>query len=606
MKKSLFVLATATIACVDEGTTPPPSGADAETADASVATGASPTATASPTASPTTEPPPSQEPAPDAMHVAIEGRCEYMNVSSVDDGVFVAYGGAFMGDGPAFGKPSARMDLVAARIADDGSIAERLPHLVDEQVAPELGVYSISGFSGRWPGQLFAHLDVGYRDSANTDLARLDANGWVAVDPFGKPQKGSDDLGVPLDRVHAWYDRSILAVSNAGGWGSETRFAVVRGKPKGPKLAAAKAKSGCKEPHVGAYLVREAGDVVAGWSCSAENRDDDWITHWPKGDLDGTTTRVDGGSVVAVADGGDDGFWALVAGKSSTSLLHGKGGSWAAVALPDKGVATLLAVDRDGAPWVVLGNRLHRRTADAWTSEDLPGSGKVEQLVGVELGTPWIRRGGTPDAERWNMKSGARLFRRGGDGWSEIAVPPSAFAFDKHVAIDTIVMHGPDDVWAAGHYWMRRHGKKGPARAYRAVLHSRKVAHPLRCGEVLDGPIPAGFVKWPTAVNAQCQTRMAVLLHRSQWDDANDYPKLRKAIRGVAGLDGARLLEVEMGGEKYLVALVATDATAAALTLKARKFQIPRAVEIVCGDQAVLDAAGVTVHRELAPPTSGA
>jgi hypothetical protein len=60
-----------------------------------------------------------------------------------------------------------------------------------------------------------------------------------------------------------------------------------------------------------------------------------------------------------------------------------------------------------------------------------------------------------------------------------------------------------------------------------------------------------------------------------------------------------------MGGEKYVVALVSSDATAAALALKARKIQIPRSVEIVCGDQAVLDAAGVTVHRELAPPASG-
>jgi hypothetical protein len=116
---------------------------------------------------------------------------------------------------------------------------------------------------------------------------------------------------------------------------------------------------------------------------------------------------------------------------------------------------------------------------------------------------------------------------------------------------------------------------------------------------VLDGPIPQGFVKWPTAVNAQCQTRMAVLLHRPKWTEGEDYPKLRKAIRGVDGLEGARLLEVEMGGEKWVVALVASDATAAALTLKARKIQIPRSVEIVCGDQAVLDAAGVTIHREL-------
>lgn len=594
MKKPLSLLALVAIACVDEATTPPPSGADAETADAATHP---PVASTTTTASTADAEPVKNDPPPDAMHVAFEGRCEYMNVSVVGDATFVAYGGAFMGGGFDDMK-RARTDLLAVRVADDGSIAERLPYVVDAQVAPELGVYSISGFSGRWPGQLFAHLDVGYRDSASTDLARLDGDQWLPVDPFGKPQKGSYDSGPPLDRVHAWYDNSILAVSNAGPWGGETRFAVVRGKPKGPKLAAARAKSGCAEPHVLAYAVREHGDVVAGWSCSDDKNDSDWITHWPKGDLDGKTTRVEGGSVVAVVDGGSKGFFALVAGERSAKLLHGQGGDWTSVALPDKGRASLLSIDRDGAPWVVVGSRLHRRTKDAWASEDLPGTGTVEQLVGVEHGTPWIRRGGSPANEPWANKSGARLFRRGTEGWSEIAVPPSAFASGKDVAIDTIVAKGPDDIWAGGHYWMRRHGKKGPARAYRAILHSRAVPHPLRCGEVHDGPIPEGFAKWPTAANAQCKTRLVVLLHRGAWVENEEYPKLRKAIRGV---EGTRLLEVEMGGQNWVVALVDSDATAATLAAKARKVQIPRSAEIVCGDQAVLDAAGVKIHRELPP-----
>jgi hypothetical protein len=590
-------LALALGSCVDDGSTSPPSGADAEPASAAAAASdASPTAPAE--AEVAVEPEAPKLPPPDALHVAVEGRCEYMNVSVVGDAAFVAYGGAFVQGGPPQATPVKRDDLVAARIADDGSIAERLPSLADNEVAPELGVYSISGFSGRWPDQLYAELEVGYRDSASTDLARLGPNGWTAVDPFGKAKQGSGDGGAPLDVVHAWYDGSILAASEVGTWGGETRFAVVRGKPKGPKFAAAKAKASCKEPHVHTYLVREEGDVVAGWTCQDERSDGEWITHWPKADLDGKTTRVQGGKVVALAHDGKNGFWVLVAGERSAKLLHGAGGDWSTVELPEKGRATHLAVDREGAPWVVQGTKLHRRDGDAWKTEELPGKGAVEQLVGVELGTPFLRRGGTPAAEPYNMKSGAQIFRRGDSEWTAIAVPPSAFVAGKDVAIDEIVARGPDDVWAEGHYWVRRHGPKGPARAYRVVLHSRPVAHPLRCGEVLDGPLPSAFVRWPTAVNAQCKTRMTVLLHRDKWDDTNDYPKVRKAIKGVEGLDGARLLEVEMGAEKYLVALVATDATAAALHNKMRKIRL-QTVEIVCGDQAVLDAAGVKVHREL-------
>ncbi|HET6582836.1 MAG TPA: hypothetical protein VFG69_05300, partial [Nannocystaceae bacterium] len=534
------------------------------------------------------------EPPPTALHVAMEGRCEYMNVSVVSGEPFVAHGG-----GGYRSTRGVRHDLIAARVAADGTVAEQLPAMSEPTVAPELGVYSIAGFSGRWPGQLFAELDVGYRDTSSNDLARLDANGWVAVDPFGKAKAGEEYNQPALHRVHPWYEKSILAVGDADN-GVETRFAVVRGKPKGPRFTAAKAKTGCKEPSVTAYEVVESGDVVAGWSCSSADKGGTFVTHWPKGDLDGTTTRMDD-EIVAIEHDGRGSFWLLLSDERRAKLVHGKGSDWSAVELPAKGVAQRMAVDAEGMPWIVIGNRIHIRGAEGWTSEDLPGKGKVEELVGVEHGTPWIRRGGTSG---WDLRSGATIHRRGDDGWHDIEVPPSAFFAGKDVAIDRLAIAGPDDVWAEGHYFVRRHGKSGPARHYRVVLHSRAVLHPQRCGEVVDGPITAAFAKWPTAVNAGCTTRMALLFREAKWDDTNEYPKLRKAIRAVAGLEGARLVQAEVGGEKFLAALVATDATADALLAKARKLRPYRYPEVVCGDQAVLDAAGVVVHRELATPTS--
>jgi hypothetical protein len=197
---------------------------------------------------------------------------------------------------------------------------------------------------------------------------------------------------------------------------------------------------------------------------------------------------------------------------------------------------------------------------------------------------------------------GARLFRRGADGWAEITVPPAAFVAGKRIGIDRLLVRGPDDVWAEGHYFVKRAGKHKASKTNRVVLHSRAPAHPLRCGEVVDGNIAGHFVRWPRAVDGGCTTRMALLFHQGAWDDTNDYGKLRRAIAKLEGLDGARLLEVEVGGEKFLAATVATDATAEALMAKARKQRPYKFPEVVCGDADELDRTGVVVHRELPPP----
>ena len=99
-----------------------------------------------------------------------------------------------------------------------------------------------------------------------------------------------------------------------------------------------------------------------------------------------------------------------------------------------------------------------------------------------------------------------------------------------------------------------------------------------------------------------------LLIHRTKWDDAETYPKLRKAIAkpGKVDLGQPRLAEVEVGGEKFLGAFVQTDEAAQWLVGKAMKLRPYKFPEVVCGDANVLDSAGVVVHREIAlDPAAG-
>ncbi|MBX7084226.1 MAG: hypothetical protein K1X88_33775 [Nannocystaceae bacterium] len=528
------------------------------------------------------------EPPPDAMHVVVEGRCTGLHASLVGDEVFVTHGAGYTG--AAMAGPGARHDLVIGRLQPDGTV-ESLPPLVESQVAPELGVYAIDGVGGRWPDQLYLQLSVGYRDSATGDLARFDGQKWLAVDPTGKRDTTA------WQRVYPWYDNSILAVGSSDYYAA-TRFAVTRGRPQGPKLGAI-TKLGCAEPMATRLIVREDGDVFAAGRCDGGGPS--WLARWTKDDRDGKARRIDGGVVgLAAVDGA---AFALFDG-TSPSLLQLRDGDWVKLALPGKGAPRLLALTAAGEPWVVLDDQLHRREGDAWSSEPLPGEGAIEELVGVEQGTPWLRRGGTPVDSPWNERMGARLFRRGAQGWSEITIAAAAFTADKRIGIDRLLVRGPDDIWAEGHYFVKRPGKQKASKTNRVVLHSRAPLAPLRCGDVVDGPLAQGFARWPRAVDAHCTTRMALLFHQGAWDDGNDYGKLRRAIAKVEGLDGARLLEVEVGGEHFLAATVATDATAEALMAKARKQRPYKFPEVVCGDSEELDGAGVVVHRELplAPP----
>ncbi|MBK6923088.1 MAG: hypothetical protein IPH07_37215 [Deltaproteobacteria bacterium] len=527
-----------------------------------------------------TEAPPSEPvvvPPPTALHVAVEGRCRYMGVSLVGDDTLVHYDGGDIVRLDASGRAAERVGTALASAEPAPAWQSRVPRI------EELG--------GRYPDALFAEVMEFSREGIR-GAYRQTNDGWVELDPFK-----DNDGGV--ERLYAWYDQSLLALGAGADGGA--KFAVVRGKPKGPRFDRGLAKAGCKTAEVIDARVLAAGDAVATWTCEGKHV---FVTHWRRDDLAGHThdLRVAGSSWERPKDGssiafdGKDGFYVVA---ESSKLWHGHDDAWTEIALPKGAVVRTIEVDPEGHPWIG-GSLLARHDGQSWRSITLPDGKPVVELAGVPFGTPWIRTGGDG-----YENVGGRLWRLDGETPIEIAVPPSAFFEGEALRLRRLHAAGPDDVWAEAEFVVQRRGKGAPGRFYRAVLHSRATAHPLRCGELIDGrEITQPYVPWPTASGGTCEQRLSLLMRRKAWDDANDYPKMTKALSRVAGLESVRFVELEIGPDKFFGAIAADAAALELVHKKTKKLRPNTFPELVCGDAAVLDAAGVVVHRELALVTA--
>jgi hypothetical protein len=366
------------------------------------------------------------------------------------------------------------------------------------------------------------------------------------------------------------------------------------------------AKAGCSSVDADQVLVLESGDVVATWSCEQHNT---FVTHWTAGDLAGNThdLGVDGGSGYndrhepwTIASDRKGGFFVVGhAIKGKDKLWHGKKSDWAQIEMPSDDVRRI-ATESDGRLWIA-GNELSRRDGDGWKTIDVPDGKRIDELAGVEYGTPWIREGA-----RDEYQGGGRLWRIADDKATQVIVPPSAFFEDEALRVSRMHFVGPDDVWADSAFVVQRHGKGGPGRYYHAVLHSQPTKHPLRCGELIDGSeMKQSLVPWPTAAGGTCEKRLALLMRRKAWDDTNDYTKFRKALKSVAGIEGVRFAELEIGQEKFFTAITPDAALVATMQKKIKKLRPYTFPEVVCGDDAVLEKAGVVVHRELSFAPAG-
>lgn len=521
------------------------------------------------------EPPPAAPPT--ELFVAAEGRCRYMATSLVQGKAFVHYSGAPIVQLESDGTPtSATHDTKAAKRADDPPWDQHLPQ--------------IDRLAGR-PDALYAEVLEHPREGLRA-VYRRTPNAWERVDIFGKD--------APVDRVYSWYDGSTLAFV-AYGESSTAKFGVVRGKPKGPRFDRAMAKAGCSQIDVDQVLVLERGDVVATWTC--ENHDT-FVTHWRKGDLAGNTKDLGGGGGTTYYDRREprtiaadeaDGYYVLVNdGDGKQRVWHGKDAQWTAFDVPKGAAVVQMEVDPKGRLWAA-GKKLVRRDGDAWTEIAIPDGKPIVELAGARFGTPWVRNGVVDE-----YRGGGRLWRIADDKATEITIPQSAFFEDEKLKVTQMQFMGPDDVWADASFVVQRHGKGKAGRYYHSVLRSKPVVHPLRCGELVDGDeMKQAFVPWPTAAGGACKNRLALLVRRSSWDDGNDYAKFRKALAKVEGIAGVRFVELELGKEKFLGAITEDAALVATIQKKIKKLRPYTYPEVVCGDEAVLQKAGVVVHREL-------
>ena len=510
---------------------------------------------------------------PTRLHVAFEGRCGGLGSSIIGDQMFVHYREVY---------PNAR--TVIARLGPDARPAERVQPPRNDL---EYDLTAIEGMAGRWPNQLYARIGTGERGGYTNSYIRFEGTAWTHVEPFAR--------GDAVLQLYPWHSGSILAVG--AGEDSATRLAVIRGAPKAPKQDAVRAALGGCVARMRDVAVLESGPLVGLWSCF-ENDTGLVAARFTPDDLKGTIHALLGPTESAaghLAHDGKDTVYVAVdpVGKSGAGRLFvSTAAAWVEQPAPPSGGIRDLDVHPDGALWLLQDSAVTRRSGDAWVPED-PGLAQIIRLVGVDRGRPWAYGTDAGDAK-------TKIARRADDGrWERIELPHSALFPDQALEPWTFGVDAGGDLWIDASYSMKRRSDKSPKYRFNAVLTSRPVTAPMRCGETLGKPMTAEFADFPTGVDARCKTRLVLLQREVAWKDGETYAKLRKALRGASDVGAAQFSELEVGGDNFVAALVDTDAAAQSLLVRARKVRSYAFPEVLCGDPAILERAGVRVRRPL-------
>jgi hypothetical protein len=273
-----------------------------------------------------------------------------------------------------------------------------------------------------------------------------------------------------------------------------------------------------------------------------------------------------------------------------------RGDAWSEAPLPSTQVVTDLQLDPAGNPWLVSEGKAYRHDGDAWQVESIQADHVVYKLRGLELGAPWAilsKRGGyePSDATLWS--------KRGDGSWVKVEIPPAVFVADKSPIPEDVHVGGPDDVTIDAWYPVHRLGRT-QARRYRAVLTSRPVERPLRCGAIFgyDSDV-RGFAPWPPAPTPACESRIVLTHATPRWTDAT-YDTTRKKLAAAKRVTDATLLEMEMGGLKIVGIRTSSPESAVAAAEVAQKIHKWHGVETICGDEAALASAGTKIVREIA------
>ena len=520
-----------------------------------------------------------------SLRVAIEGRTNDLQLSVVDGEVF-AHG---------------ETDLV--RLGPNAEVAERLSYPDKAYDTTE-----ISAVVGRWPDPLYLSVHRGERgDSQNGAelLVRRDGK-WRDVEVFGRFRSLEYDNTLDMYVEHAWpwFDGSILALAH----GNDYRFGVVRGAPKAPKLAAFNevAKRSCVAEPI-AVAVHPRGDVVALINCrhrDATALDGTWLAHWYRNDApkvhplskdladyfpyDGDALETIGPAAIIADDG--TATVAFVAGDQAHVFAETAAGPVERGSFPGPVVA--LARGPDGDIWLATDHAIQRGTAKQWHAE-FETKHQIRSASGLGLGAPWLA---LDDNTVW---------RRSGDDWQQVALPESTFFPGHALEPRRVVVLAPDQAFVLTSFDVLRRRKMDKMRPmkteFRALLTTREVGVPLRFGPVVEGREEVAFEPWPPGSGHDCKQRLVLLMRLARWERATrPYPAYQRAIRGKAGLELLRHVELELGGQKLMAAFVDDDVQAAAAMAAVNEFRDqPTEGEVVCADAATLAGLGATVHREL-------
>lgn len=567
MKYTISVLAL--FAACDrppEPTAPPPPTANNAPAAPAPASEPAPVAV--------TPPPPA--PASKQLRVAFEGRCTGLGASVLDGEVFVHYREEY---------PNRR--TVIGRLGADGRPAEFLPVPREDLTADTLT--GIDELAGRWPHQVFMRIGTGERGGYENSYLRLADGAWQRVDPFGAAGE--------VHRLYPWHSNSILAVGCGDESCRDERWAVIRGAPKAPRLDGVKQALGACRHSLDAVRVLPTGPIVAVWRCDWA-RDLDpaladkriavrYTPEAPQGDVHALPGYKDLGSTTLADDGKDTVYIALTDSEHPGVMLASTPGGWREQIAPPPGGITDFVVDRNGEPWVLQWTTAWRLSKGAWVPEPI-GLERMHGLLAMTTDAPIVR------AET--------LARRDADGkWVPLAYPTSTlFADQRFTDIGAPYVDAGGDVWLSASYAVKRRSDKSPKYRFNAVLTTRPIDQPLRCGEVLGKPMKEPFAAYPTGVDGACKARLVLLQREAKWKPGETYPKLRKSLRGATDLGTPRYAELDIAGDLYVAAIVESDAAAQSLLVRARKLRAAAFPEVLCGDPAILERAGVQVVRELA------
>jgi hypothetical protein len=409
-----------------------------------------------PEAEPAAPPAPNAEPA--TLRLALYGRCQHLGSSVVDGHTFLHYRHEPKG--------------WVHRMDEHGAVAQTLPFLAPDDRG-EGGTRTIDTVVGRWPQQLVLLETFHERADDFGFLHRWADGGWKPI--------ASLDSDSSYQAAWPWYDGSILAWATvekeiSGVWHSLDRLAVVRGKPKAPSLAKLQHRASCKDEsfHVGDVQVRGDRVTVLAY-CHGSSSSSAWIGAWTAGKPEVDATRLPkgflGGSLHL-----DDRGEGFVGDPSETdaSLLRWSGGKATQVELPGKRLDAVIQVG-DGRAWIVQGSSLSRWTGEGWEAMSIPEGPPIEQLAGLEHGTPWLLR-----------KRGALSMQTADGSWHDVVVAATPDRPEPPV-IDGVRVVAPGDAWVQAVYSITLPPKQGSKRekkqTMRAMYTTRDAPVPVQCGQ---------------------------------------------------------------------------------------------------------------------------